>query len=334
MQKISVEKALEQEENAIFIDTRSPVEFELDHVSNAINIPILDNKERKTVGTLYKKDPKKAIELGYNYYGKKLDKIKKKIKKLPKKKIIIYCWRGGMRSETITKLVEELGHNSFQLKGGYKSYRAFMRSFFDNYKPKFKFIVLSGLAGCGKTDLIKKLTPSIDLEGLAQHRSSIFGAVGLKPRTQKMFETLLFVRLKELEKEKLVFVEGESHKIGNVFIPFKLFKAMNNGVIVKVNCSIKNRAKRIVRDYFTHGEDKKIKKLICSLRQLISSKTVEELLSLVDKKQYEKVSQVLLEDYYDLRYKLEDYQYEVNNDSVSKCVKELEKEKSSIIKLL
>jgi len=322
MQKIKVEKALEQD--AIFIDTRSPAEFALDHIPNAINLPILDNKERKEVGTLYKKDPEKAIELGYNYYGKKLNSIKDKIKKLPKKKIIVYCWRGGMRSETITKLVAE-HHDAAQLDGGYKSYRAFMREFFNNYTPKFKFIVLSGLAGCGKTDLIKKLSPSLDLEGLAQHRSSIFGALGLVPKTQKAFETLLFVKLKELEKEKLVFVEGESHKIGNVFIPFNIFKAMKKGTIVQVNCSIKNRAKRIVRDYFTHNQDKEIKKLIQSLKQLISSKTVDELLTLVDKKQYEKVATILLQDYYDLRYKLEDHQYEVNSDSVEKCVKELNK---------
>ncbi|MEE9525215.1 MAG: tRNA 2-selenouridine(34) synthase MnmH [Candidatus Woesearchaeota archaeon] len=326
MQKIKAEKALEQD--AIFIDTRSPAEFSLDHLPNAINLPILDNKERKTVGTLYKKDPEKAIELGYNYYGKKLDKIKDKIRKLPKKKIIVYCWRGGMRSETITKLVEDLNHNAFQLEGGYKAYRKYMRDFFGRYKPKFKFIVLTGMAGCGKTDLIKKLKPSLDLEGLAQHRSSIFGAIGLKPRTQKAFETLLYVELKKLESAKLVFVEGESKKIGNVFIPANIFNAMEKGIIVKVNCSIKNRAKRIVRDYFTHDEDKKIKELINQLRQHLTNKVVEELLILVDKKEYEKVSKVLLEDYYDLRYKIEDHKYEVNNDSVSKCVKELEKLKN------
>ena len=319
MQKISVEETLELKDKVV-IDTRSPVEFEKDRIPGAVNIPILDNEERKIVGTLYKDNPDGAIKVGYEYYNKKLPRMVKEFKKLDKdKKIIIYCWRGGMRSQTMTKLVADLGFNAFLLEGGYRAYRKYIRAQLDNYKPSFTFIVLYGLAGSGKTELIKKLVPSIDLEGLAQHRSSNFGAIGLNPREQKLFESLLFAELKELDKEKFVFVEGESHKVGRVFIPNSIFKAMKRGLAVRVNCSVENRAKQIVKDYFTHGEEDKIREIIVYLKPHLTKKVVDDLLKLMDEKNYEEVSKILLQDYYDSKYEHQigqaDCKYSVNADS-------------------
>ncbi|MBW3004509.1 tRNA 2-selenouridine(34) synthase MnmH [Candidatus Woesearchaeota archaeon] len=329
MQKISVEEALKLKDKVV-IDTRSPVEFEKDRVPGAVNIPILENEERKVVGTLYKDNPDEAIKLGYEYYNKKLPHMVEAFKKLDKdKKIIIYCWRGGMRSQTITKLVSDLGFNAFLLDGGYRSYRRYIRAQLEKYEPPFTFIVLYGLAGSGKTELIKQLTPSIDLEGLAQHRSSNFGAIGLEPREQKLFESLLFKRLKELEGEKAVFIEGESHKVGRVFIPNSIFKAMKRGIAVRVDCSIENRAKQIVKDYFTHGEDDKIRKIIVYLKPHLTKKVVENLLKLMDEKNYEEVSKILLQDYYDSKYEHQISQancsYTVCNDDMQECIKELKK---------
>jgi len=327
MQKISVEETLELKDKVV-IDTRSPVEFEKDRIPGSVNIPILDNEERKIVGTLYKDNPDDAIKVGYEYYNKKLPRMVKEFKKLDKdKKIIIYCWRGGMRSQTITKLVSDLGFNAFLLEGGYRAYRRYICAQLENYTPPFTFIVLYGLAGSGKTELIKKLVPSIDLEGLAQHRSSNFGAIGLNPREQKLFESLLFAKLKELENEKFVFVEGESHKVGRVFIPNSIFKAMKRGLAVRVNCSIENRAKQIVKDYFTHGEEEKIREIIIYLKPHLSAKVVEDLLKLMDEKNYEEVSKILLQDYYDSKYEHQigqaECSYTVCNDSMIDCIKEL-----------
>lgn len=329
MQKIKTEEALLLK-NKIVIDTRSPVEFDKDRVPDSINIPILDNEERKIVGTLYKDNPDKAIKLGYEYYNKKLPRMVKEFKNLDYgKKIIIYCWRGGMRSQTITKLIADLGLDAFLLEGGYRAYRRYIKAQLDKYEPPFTFIVLYGLAGSGKTELIKQLSPSIDLEGLAQHRSSNFGAIGLKPREQKMFESLLFKRLREVEGEKTVFIEGESHKVGRVFIPNSIFKAMKKGVAVRVNCSTENRAKQIVKDYFTHGEEDKIREIILYLTPHLSKKVVEELLKLMDEKNYEEVSKILLQDYYDSKYEHQISQagcsYTVCNDDMRACIKELKK---------
>ena len=261
----------------------------------------------------------------------------KEFKKLDKdKKIIIYCWRGGMRSQTMTKLVADLGFNAFLLEGGYRAYRKYIRAQLDNYKPSFTFIVLYGLAGSGKTELIKKLVPSIDLEGLAQHRSSNFGAIGLNPREQKLFESLLFAELKELDKEKFVFVEGESHKVGRVFIPNSIFKAMKRGLAVRVNCSVENRAKQIVKDYFTHGEEDKIREIIVYLKPHLTKKVVDDLLKLMDEKNYEEVSKILLQDYYDSKYEHQigqaDCKYSVNADSIMDCIKELNEIKGQLEK--
>ena len=336
MNKISAEEALKLK-NAVIIDTRSPREYEKDRIPGSVNIPILDNEERKVVGIMYKENPDKATKKGYEYYNKKLPNMLEQFKKLDKKKkIIIYCWRGGMRSQTIVKLVSELGLDALLLEGGYRAYRQYVREQLENYTPSFTFIVLYGLAGSGKTELIKKLKPSIDLEGLAQHRSSNFGAIGLNPREQKLFESLLFVRLKELENEKFVFVEGESHKVGRVFIPNAIFSAMKKGIGVRVNCSIENRAKQIVKDYFTHGEEDKIREIIVYLKPHLTSKVVERLLKLMDEKNYEEVSKILLQDYYDSKY--EHYiaqancSYTVCNDSMIDCIKELNKIKGQLEK--
>jgi len=334
MQKISVEDALEFDDK-IVIDTRSPVEFEKDRIPCAINIPILDNEERKIVGTLYKDNPDAAIKKGYEYYNEKLPRMVEEFKKLDlNKKIIIYCWRGGMRSQTITKLVSDLGFNAFLLEEGYRAYRRYVLSQLENYKPPFTFIVLYGLAGSGKTELIKQLAPSIDLEGLAQHRSSNFGAIGLNPREQKLFESLLFEKLEKLKKEKFVFIEGESHKVGRVFIPNSIFSAMKKGLAVRVNCSIANRAKQIVKDYFTHGEEEQIKKIIVYLKPHLTKKVVEELLKLMDEKNYEEVSKILLQNYYDSKYEHQigqaECKYSVNADSIPECIKEINQIKDAL----
>lgn len=335
MQSISVKKALKLQ-NTIFIDTRSPIEFELDHIPNALNIPIFDNQERKVIGTLYKENQKHALDWGIQRYSEKLPHLTDHFKKLDKNKtIIIYCWRGGLRSQTITKLVESLGYNALLLEKGYKGYRAFIRESLYNYPIKFKFIVLWGNTGTAKTKIIQKLKPSIDLEGLAQHRSSLFGAVGLIPRTQKYFETLLFFELERLAKEKFVFVEGESRKIGNIIVPESIYNEIKNGINIKVNASIDSRAKITVSEYMKPEYIEKIKEIIPHLKKRLSNKQIENLLALMDKKDYSQVAEILLTQYYDPLYentldKIE-YQHSISSDDINACIKELKEIKNKLL---
>ncbi|MGM5488177.1 MAG: tRNA 2-selenouridine(34) synthase MnmH [Nanobdellota archaeon] len=301
-----------------FIDTRSPAEFEEDTIPGAINIALFDNEERAEIGLLYKYSQQHAYERGFELFKKKHPDFVSEMKKLPATRLVIFCWRGGMRSKVITDLARKLGFDAHQLEGGYKAYRQYVRDTLYSLKPNF--VVLYGLAGCGKTDLIKQLHPAIDLEGFAAHRSSVFGAIGLKPHTQKRFESLLLQKLLEFKDEPYIFVEGESRKVGDLFIPDNIFSAMNKGTAIYVKSSLKRRSQRIVRDYFTHGEDEKIKDIIWSLRQRLTKEVAQHLLDLMEKKDYQEVSKILLRDYYDARYGKyleQSYQMEFDADSDS-----------------
>ncbi len=335
---ITIEEALLlKSEEVIFVDTRSPLEFEKDNIPGSLNIPLFSNEERAIVGTLYGQDKEKAYQTGFGIYNDKIMSFIDLFQKIdPDKIIVIYCWRGGMRSKTITELVTNVRKNTCQLIGGYKEFRSVVRSKLENEEIAQKFIVLQGLAGSGKTDLIKKLPLSIDLEGMAKHRGSLFGAVGLKPVTQKMFESRLWSRLKELEYEPVVFIEGEARKIGEIFVPEKIFEKIQKSSHVQITASIDIRSKRIVRDYFTHNEDKEIKRIINKLKVVLTNKKVEELYQLIDKKKYELVAKILLEDYYDLQYNhaLENREYikTICSDDVNDTVKKLEEIKKVIKK--
>lgn len=336
MKQINIQNAL-KEKNKLIIDTRTPKEFEKDNIPDSVNYPIFSDEERAKIGTLYKKDKTKAYQEGITTYNNKIIHFIESFKKLDKnKKIIVYCWRGGMRSKTIAELISNLGYDTYQLEGGYKSFREYIRDFFEEYTPPFKLIVLQGYAGCGKTDILKKIRPSIDLEGIAQHRSSIFGAIGLKPISQKRFESRLWKKLIDLEKETAVFIEGEARKIGDVYIPKKIFDAIQKAKTIFITTNIKNRTKRIVKEYFTHSADEFIKEKIKTLKEQISKKEVEKLLECMDEKKYEKVSEYLLTEYYDPKYdyffKDRKYAAKINYETITDAIDKIEKIKNKIIR--
>ncbi|MFC1801309.1 tRNA 2-selenouridine(34) synthase MnmH [Nanoarchaeota archaeon] len=335
MQTISANQALKLP-NTIFIDVRSPCEFVLDHIPHAINLPILDNKERHEIGIIYKHDQEKAISLGLEYYSKKIPELTEFLKTINKNKtIIVYCWRGGMRSQTIANLIESLGHKTKLLKGGYKGYRAFIRKSLENYKANFKFIILWGNTGTAKTKIIEKLKSAIDLECLAQHRGSLFGAIGLTPRTQKSFETLLFFELERLASEKYIFVEGESRKIGNIIIPESIYKEIKNGINIRVNASVESRSKITIKEYLKPEYIEKIKEIVPLLKRRLSKKQVENMLRLIDERDYLGFAKILLTEYYDPLYKNTldkiEYGFTVNSDDIDICVKELEGIRSKLL---
>ncbi|PIN76543.1 tRNA 2-selenouridine(34) synthase MnmH [Candidatus Woesearchaeota archaeon CG10_big_fil_rev_8_21_14_0_10_36_11] len=327
VQKISVNDALQQK-NVSFIDTRTPKEFAEDHIPNAINIPILSNEERAIVGTLYKQvSQQQAIDKGVEFFSSKLPEFMKEINKHKSNELIIYCWRGGMRSRAVVALLESLNYTVKQLDGGYKAYREHVRDTLHHYKFKPTLIMLWGLTCTGKTQLLQNFDNSLDLEGLAQHRGSLYGAIGLTPRTQKRFETLLLQRLNELNAEKYVLVEGESRRIGNLMIPEFLWKKMMDGIHVLINRHIDVRAQEAVREYFTLESVEKIKEITLMLPRILGKKRKQDIVNLVNTKEYQKAATILLEEYYDMLYahtlKKWNYTLEVNNDDINKAVNKL-----------
>ncbi|MBI4152449.1 tRNA 2-selenouridine(34) synthase MnmH [Candidatus Woesearchaeota archaeon] len=336
--KINVEEAL-KEPGIVFLDTRTPKEFAEDHVLDAVNLPLLSDEERAVVGTIYKQvSQEKAIEQGIEFFSKKMPQFIKEAGKYKDKKIVVYCWRGGMRSRTVTSLLESFGYNVRQLEGGYKKYREYVRERLYNYPLTAKLIVLCGLTCTGKTDLLQKLSPSLDLEGLAQHRGSLYGAVGLQPRTQKMFENLLLRRLDELKSADYIYVEGEGRKIGDLMIPDVLWKAMSRGTKILITRDFDLRVRAAVEEYLREENIPKIKEVTQSLWKVIGKKNKEEVLRALEKKEYAGAVKILLRDYYDLLYghTLRDtkFQAEINSDSIGKAVVEIRRFVQSLVQSL
>jgi len=300
--------------NYIFIDVRTPKEFNISTIPGAVNIPLFSNEERAIIGIIYKKQGKeKAVKKGFKLVSKTLNQMISKFNKYKNNKIIIFCWRGGMRSKSIMTFLKNLDFNVKQLEGGYKSYRQYIREQLDNYKIKPKLITIHGLTGTGKTRLINKFRNSIDLEGLAQHRSSLFGVIGLKPTSQKMFESLLFNRLEELKKEKYIILEGESRKIGNTIMPEFLFRAMKKGIHLKITIDFKERVKNTVKDY-GNLDTQELKETIKKLKKIIGKKKIDLLLEFLEKNKKQKVAEILLKDYYDPLYKHSINQYKYDKE--------------------
>ena len=326
--KINIKKALELD--CVFVDTRSPKEFVEDHILQAISIPVLNDEERAIVGTIYKQvSTEQAIEKGRAYYEVKIPRITEGIKEYEGKTLVVYCWRGGMRSAVMSSLFESLGFKVFQLEGGYKSYRKYVRESLENFKIQPKLVVLHGLTCSGKTDLINKLDNSIDLEGFAQHRGSLYGSLGLKPNSQKRFDSLLLKRLNELNKEEIVYVEGESRRIGDLMIPEVFWKAMGKGDHVYVKRDLQIRASECVREYFTKENINQIKEITLGLQKVISKKNKEEIVKLIDGQDYVGAAKILLVKYYDELYahsldKIK-YDFEVCSDDLDECLLELKK---------
>jgi tRNA 2-selenouridine synthase len=326
MKELTYEEMIGQ--GITFIDTRAPVEFEEDHIPGAINIPILDNEERALVGTMYARDKDAAVDKGYQIYKEKTESLKEDLGRI-KGKLCIYCFRGGLRSETIVKLARESGIDAVKLKNGYKAYREYVRGKLSEFVFKPKLIVIYGLTGTGKTELLQEFQDRIDLEGLAQHRSSVYGAVGQKPRSQKCFESLLLHELMRLNDRKYVVTEGESRKIGKVMIPGFFFEAMRTGIKVKLIASRDERIKRLVSIYA--GKPELIPELrdsTLSIEKKLGKKITAELLTRLDHGENERFMEILIDKYYDPLYghTMDSMEFNIHGNK-----EELKKEMNNII---
>ena len=211
-------------------DVRSEGEFEHAHIPGAHSLPLFNNAERKIVGTAYKQESKqKAIKIGLKYFGVKMVKMVEAVEQLTEdantKTVLVHCWRGGMRSAGVAWLLDLYGFKVYTLVGGYKTYRNWVLKQFDLTYP---IQIVGGYTGSGKTEVLQELSNRgelvIDLEGLAHHKGSAFGALGQPPQPrQEMFENLLAAQLSDkavlLTSEKVIWLEDESQRIGEVNIP-------------------------------------------------------------------------------------------------------------------
>lgn len=253
-QDLLVNDFLKQSEEGIIVDVRTPAEYQLGHITGAVNIPLFSDEERVIIGTLYKKQGKEiAVEKGLEFVGPKMASFVKEAKKLSQgKPIFIYCWRGGMRSGSMAWLFRTAGLNVKRLTGGYKAYRS---SFLEDILNRpWQIRVLGGPTGCGKTDILHQLSAKgeqvLDIEGLANHKGSAFGALGQDDQpTTEQFVNLLHHEFRKFSTERIIWCEGESISIGRVYIPKELFDMMQKAPFIYLNLPVETRLNRLVNEY-------------------------------------------------------------------------------------
>ncbi len=303
MQKISVEEFINQRNDTPLIDVRSPAEYSAGHIPGAYSMPLFTNAERKRVGITYKHEGQRtAIKLGLKIVGPKMSEIVNFAESLDSERIILHCWRGGMRSASVAWLLETVGFDVAVLTGGYKSYRRAMLDFFNKKLP---IVLLGGKTGSGKTEILHAMAEEgeqvIDLEGLANHKGSAFGSFGLPPQpTTEQFQNELFFRFSHLDLNERIWLEDESSNIGKVGLPEGLWRQMCNAPIVVLDISLENRIKRLVRDY---GKFPTVK-LAASIEKIgkkLGGQHKKRALLSLEEGRLEEVAEILLA-YYDKSY--------------------------------
>lgn len=323
--------------NKIIIDVRSPLEFSEFTIPGAINIPVLLNDERAEVGTLYVHDKiDEAKILAIKSVSKRLPSIVAEILELRKvyDNLVFFCARGGYRSKTITSLLSSLDIRVIKLEGGYKKYRKYILNSIDDIVESITPIILYGNTGTGKTEILKRLKnnnlPVVDLEGLASHRGSILGAVGLNAQpSQKMFDSLLFEEL-EKYKNSYIFLEGESRRIGKVLLPEKLYDKMSKGINIKINSPIENRIELLVNEYASNNNKSEITEAISHMNKYISKENLNKLLYELENDNFAFIARELCVNYYDIRYKnrVDDFDLEFLNEDLDEVTAEIIKHTS------
>jgi len=334
-ESINIAQLLELRKTLPVIDVRSEGEYEHAHIPGAKNLSLLNNEERAKVGTCFKqKGREEAILLGFDLVGNKFSnyiRTAKEIIKHPSQPspqgralpthnlldgkrdgnsppvgelegVVLYCWRGGLRSNIMAWVLETGGMKVFVLEGGYKTFRHWA---LDEFEKEREILILGGKTGSGKTDILKEMKSCneqvIDLEALAHHRGSAFGALGQLPQpSTEQFENLVALELNETDKTKALWLENESSKIGTVKIPDALFNKMRKAKVFEIEMSLEQRTENILRDYATFPKEK-LAECTKKIEKKLGNKNMKDALRFLDEDDFTNWIKILL-DYYDKTY--------------------------------
>ena len=292
IEKINIEYFLELSKHYTVIDVRSPAEYKHAHIPGAYSLPLFTDEERAIVGTAYKQESREiAIKHGLDFFGPKMKAIVEEVESITSRQsavsskadsklqtancMLVYCWRGGMRSGAVSWLLDVYGFKVYTLIGGYKKFRARV---LDTFKLPFDLKILGGYTGAGKTEVIKELEKAgehvIDLEDIAKHKGSAFGNIGMPAQpTQEMFENVLSIRLRTLRYEpnnstnsnpqiiinhSPIWLEDESQRIGLINIPNDLWRTMRRAPLYFLEIPFEERLKHIVEEYGSFDKEKMI----------------------------------------------------------------------------
>jgi len=317
--------------NYPIVDVRSPFEYNQGHIPNAVNIPLFSDEERTEIGIVYKKKSEKAaIDLGLKIVNPKLNDFILKARQIaPELKVVVHCWRGGMRSNSFAKLLSDNGFAEVKvITGGYRSYRKYIREFLG--KP-FRLNVLGGYTGSGKTMILKELEKIgqqvIDLEDLANHKGSAFGGINQAPQpTNEHFENLLYYKLSKLDLSKDVWLEDESRNIGKVVIPDVFFEQMQKAGLYFIDIPKEERAKFLVVDYKSCDRNL-LKQSVLKISKRLGGQNVIKALKLIDENKLYEAALITLH-YYDKAY-LNMMQTRVQNNIIKLDLPTVDKHKNA-----
>ena len=260
---------LERAKQIPVIDVRSPAEFAQGHIPGAHNLPLFDNDERAEVGTIYKQKGRiPAVQRGLEITGPKMRHLTDYALHLKSPELLLYCWRGGMRSAAMAWLFETVGITCFTLEGGYKVFRNHV---LERFAKPMQIVLLGGFTGGGKTEILHALLSAgaqiLDLEHLAHHKGSAFGGIGQEPQpTTEQFENLIATQCARMDYAKPVWIEDESKNVGKCAIPNHLWEQMRRAPLVCIDTPRPERIARLMQEYahfetdLLHDAIKKIEK--------------------------------------------------------------------------
>lgn len=302
-ESLPVNEFLSESKGYNLIDVRAPVEFRKGHIPGAINIPLFDDLERAEIGTLYKaKGRENAIMRGLEIVSPKLTDFIKEVKKSSSdNRVFVYCFRGGMRSNSFGWLLNTAGLESIIMEGGYKAYRNHV---LNHFKNAYNLILLGGATGSGKTEILHHLKGKIqilDLEKIAHHKGSAFGSINELPQfPQQLFENNLYNDLANLSDQKPILVEDESMSIGYNKIPYPFWLQMKAAPIIKVMVPFDLRVQRLVLDYGM-ADKNVLAKCIQNISQQLGPNNVKDCMQYLQEGNLADVAAITLR-YYDKAY--------------------------------
>ena len=293
------------------VDVRTPLEFAEDHIPGAINAPVLSNEERVIVGTMYKQvSPFEATRVGAAMVARNIaHHLDTLFADKPRNwRPLVYCWRGGKRSGSMTTWLNMIGWQARQLDGGYKSYRREVLDRLVAMPARFRYVVLIGHTGSGKTRLLQALhaagAQTLDLEGLAAHRGSLLGALPGQPQpSQKGFDSALVDTISRFDPAKPVFVEAEGRRIGAITVPDALLDSLHAASCVEVKAQREDRIAFLLQDYRHLFDDPAFfKTQLSKLVALHSRERVEHWHRLIDENARAELFAELIDRHYDPAY--------------------------------
>jgi tRNA 2-selenouridine synthase len=304
IKQLNIHDFLQQSAGYLTIDVRSEGEYNYGHIPHASSFPLFNNEERAKVGTLYKQKGKDvAIMEGLDIVGKKMKDYAESIRaQVNNNKVFVHCWRGGMRSGSVATLLNIFGYEVYVLNGGYKAYRNYV---LDEFAKPYKFLVLGGRTGSGKTQILQALKAQgeqvIDLEALANHKGSAFGALGenAQPKSEH-FENLLHKELVQLDNSKTIWLEDESKSIGSCYLPLALWQQMKQAPLYVIEIPFEVRVKKLVQQY-GQFDIAGIKEAVDKIYKRLGGQNWKEAIEALERKDAEAVTNIVLR-YYDKAY--------------------------------